>query len=284
MKNIFLFIQNYFTFLCFLALQIFCIVMLSRNSLTHEAFFASAANEVTGKINKQFDNFYSYFKLKEVNRQLTAENVMLRNELRSNFIAPDSSRKTVIDSLSKDSSNRYRKFHYLPARVVGSTVTLQTNYLTLERGSLQGVKKGMSVVSPEGIVGVVTEVSDNYCRVMSLLHRNSKVSAMLKNDLNAGSIEWDGVDPYYLTLKNISKGALVKKGDTVVTSNYSANYPPKIMIGTVADFAVDPTTNFYTLKIKTATNFFNLQYVYIIENVRYAEQTMLENKKQKANE
>jgi len=142
----------------------------------------------------------------------------------------------------------------------------------------------MSVINPEGIVGVVTEVSDNYCRVMSLLHRNSKVSAMLKKDNNAGSIEWDGTDPTYLTLKNISKGAQVKKGDSVVTSNYSANFPSNIMIGTVADFTVDPTINFYTLKVKTAANFFTLQYVYIVENVRYAEQTKLESTKPKGNE
>ena len=284
MKNIFGFIRNYINFICFLLLQIFCIVMLSHNSQTHEAFFASASNEVTGKINKQFDNFYSYFRLQEINRQLTAENVSLRNELQSNFIVPDSTRKIVIDSLNKDSLNRYRKFYYLPAKVVGSTVSLQTNFLTLERGSLQGVKKGMSVVSPEGIVGVVTEVSDNYCRVMSLLHRNSKVSAMLKKDNNAGSIEWDGVDPSYLTLKNISKGAQVKKGDSIVTSNYSANYPSHLLIGTVSDFAVDPTINFYTLKVKTAANFFTLQYVYIVENVRYAEQIKLETAKTKGNE
>ncbi len=258
--------------------------MLSRNSQTHEAFFASASNEITGKVNKQFDNFYSYFRLQEINRQLTAENVRLRNDLQSNFIVPDSSRKIVTDSLNKDSLNRYRKFYYLPAKVVGSTVTLQTNFLTLERGSLQGVKKGMSVISPEGIVGVVTEVSDNYSRVMSLLHRNSKVSAMLKKDNNAGSIEWDGVDPAYLTLKNISKGAQVKKGDSIVTSNYSANFPSRIMIGTVADFTVDPTTNFYNLKVKTAANFFTLQYVYVVENVRYAEQAKLENTKPKGNE
>lgn len=258
--------------------------MLSRNSQTHEAFFASTANEVTGKINAQFDNFYSYFTLREINKQLALENAKLRNSLQSNLIAPDSTKKIYFDSSTKDSLNRYRKFTYLPARVVANTVTSQTNYLTLERGSLQGVKKGMSVISPLGIVGVVIDVSENYSRVMSLLHRNSKVSAMLKKDNSFGSIEWDGVDPTYLTLKNISKGAKVVKGDTIITSTYSANFPSNLMIGTVADFAVDPTTNFYSLKVKTATNFFAIQYVYLVENVHYAEQIKLESSKQKGNE
>ncbi len=284
MKNIFIFIRRNFNFLCFIVLQVLCITMLTRYSKTHEAFFASAANEITGKINKQYSGFSSYFTLKETNRQLAEENARLRNMLKNNFVAPDSSRKFVTDSLTKDSTGRYRKFTFLLAEVVGNTVTSQTNYLMLERGSLQGVKKGMSVVSPQGIVGVVVTVSDNYSTVMSLLHRNSKVSAMLKKDKNAGSIEWDGSDPSYLTLKNISKSAKVAKGDTVLTSTYSANFPPNLPIGTVAGISSDPASNFYTLKIKTATDFFTLQYVYIVENSRYAEQARLESMSQKTND
>lgn len=135
----------------------------------------------------------------------------------------------------------------------------------------------MAVMGPEGIVGVVVETSNNFSKIMSLLHRNSKVSGMLKKDNSAGSVEWDGTDPSYLTLRNVTKGSKVQKGDTVVTSNYSANFPPKLMIGTVAEIGSDPSSNFYTLKIKTATNFYTLQYVYLIQNLRYAEQIELEN-------
>jgi len=258
--------------------------MLSRNSQTHQAFFAASANEITGKINTQFDNLFTYFTLREINKQLAEENAQLRSALKADLIAPDSTKKLVIETTSKDSTSRYRKYTYLPARVVGNTVTSQTNYLTLERGSLQGAKKGMSVISPQGIVGVVVDVSDNYSRVMSLLHRNSKVSAMLKKDNSFGSIEWDGSSPYFLTLKNISKGAKVVKGDTIVTSTYSANFPSNLMIGTVSDFTVDPTTNFYTLKVKTATNFFSIEYVYLVDNIHYNEQEKLESSKPKGNE
>ena len=134
----------------------------------------------------------------------------------------------------------------------------------------------MAVYGPEGIVGVVVETGPNISKVMSLLHRNSKVSAMLKKDNNSGSIEWDGTDPSYLTLKNITKSAKVSKGDTVVTSTYSANFPSRLMVGTVAEISSESASNFYTLKIKTATNFSSIQYVYLIENVRYSEQVQLE--------
>ena len=277
MKNIFLFIRRYFTFLSFLLLQVFAIILLSNTSKTHESFFYSAANEVTGKLNTRYSGLRIYFGLKETNRILVEENTRLKNMLATNFVSGDTSRKIVIDTLVKDSTAHIRKFTYLPARVVNNTVTLQANFLTLERGSAQGVTKSMAVVGPQGIVGVVVETSANFSRVMSLLHRNSKVSAMLKKDNSAGSIEWDGVNPNYLILRNITKGSKVVKGDTVLTSTYSSNFPQNLMVGTVASIASESASNFYTLKIKTATNFFNIQYVYLIENARYGEQFRLEN-------
>ncbi len=276
MKNIFLFIQRYFTFFSFLLLQVFAIILLSSSSKTHQSFLASGANEVTGVINHQYSGLRDYFNLKETNRQLAEENARLRNQLADNFLIVEKGKKIFVDSLIRDSLGRYRKYTYLPAKVIGNTVTLQTNFLFVERGTNQGAKKGMAVYGPEGIVGVVVETGPNISKVMSLLHRNSKVSAMLKKDNNSGSIEWDGTDPSYLTLKNITKSAKVSKGDTVVTSTYSANFPSRLMVGTVAEISSESASNFYTLKIKTATNFSSIQYLYLIENVRYSEQVQLE--------
>lgn len=276
MKNIFLFIRRYLTFLSFLLLQVMAIVMLSSASKTHQSFFATAANEVTGGINKQYSGFRDYFALKETNRLLAEENVRLRNMLAANFVAPNTNKEVYVDTLVKDTLGRSRKFTWLPAKVVGNSYALQNNFITVERGSNQGVKKGMSAVSSAGIVGVVVETSPNFSKIMSLIHRSSKVSAMLKKDNSTGSLEWDGTDPGFLTLRNVTKGAKVIKGDSVMTSNYSANFPPKLLIGTVAEISSESSSNFYNLKIRTATNFFSLQYVYLIENVRYAEQVQLE--------
>jgi rod shape-determining protein MreC len=277
LKNIFLFIRRYFTLLSFLLLEVLALVLLSNASKSHEAFFSAAVNNLTGRFNQGYSSFRGYFGLKETNRQLAEENARLKNMLASNFQAPDTTKKTITDTLVRDTLGRIRKFTYLPARVIGNTYTLQANFLTLERGSAQGVTKGMAVTGPEGIVGVVVETSDNVSKVMSLLHRNSRVSAMLKKDNSAGSVEWDGSNPSILTMRNVTKGGKVAVGDTVVTSNYSANFPARLMIGKVAAIGADPASNFYTLKIKTATNFFNIQYVYVIKNARYGEQIQLES-------
>ena len=256
MKNIIGFIRQNFTFLTFLILQIVSLVMLSSYNKTYETFFGGWSNQVTGNINKKYNGWSYYFNLRNTNAQLIAENAALRNQLGQNFSPIDSSKKLGTLVLRKDSLEKTRKFYYYPAKVVGNTFTLQKNYIIIERGSLQGVKKDMAAISPEGsIVGVVVEVNDNYSKIMSLLHRNSKVSAMLKRDKIAGSIEWDGADPSVLILKNISKSAAPKIGDSVLTSPYSSNFPSQLMVGKVTSILKDPSSNYLTLNVKSTTNF-----------------------------
>jgi rod shape-determining protein MreC len=251
--------------------------MLSSYSKSHQTFFGGWSNQVTGKINGYYNNWSYFFTLKETNAKLAAENAMLRNQLVQNFIPFDTTKKEGSLIFRKDSLEKIRKFYYYPAKVVGNTFTLQKNYITIERGTLQGIKKDMAAISPDGsIVGVVVEVNDNYSKIMSLLHRNSKVSAILKRDRVAGSIEWDGEDPSTLILKNISKSAAPKIGDSVLTSPYSSNFPSQLMIGRVTSITKDPSSNFLTLNVKAATNFFKLEYVYLVENKRMSQQQSVE--------
>jgi len=279
LRNIFLFIRQYFNLITFFILQLICIVTLSKYSKTHEAFFSTQANEITGKINTQYNKLNRYFTLVETNKELALENSLLRESLKSNFIVLDTSKITVIDSLIKDTSNRYRKYSYLPALVVINTVASESNFIQLERGYNQGVRKDMGVIGPLGIIGKVVSVSENYSVVMSLLNRNSKVSAMFKRgkEQNTSNISWDGKDANYLIMEKVSKAVDVKKGDTVVTSNYSPSFPSMLMIGTVADIKTDAIGNNYTLKIKAASNFNALQHVNIIANHYYEEQYKLDS-------
>ena len=277
MKNIIGFIRQNFTFFTFLILQIVSLVMLSSYSKSHQTFFGGMTNQVIGDINTRYNNWSYFFSLKKTNALLTAENVALRNQLAQNFVPFDTTKKLGTLILRKDSLEKTRKFYYYPAKVVGNTFTLQKNYITIERGTLQGVKKDMAAISPDGsIVGIVVEVNDNYSKIMSLLHRNSKVSAMLKRDKVAGTVEWDGSNPDILILKNISKSAAPKIGDSVLTSPYSASFPAQLMLGRVTKVVVDPASNFLTLELKSATNFYNLEFIYLVENKRMNEQLNLE--------
>lgn len=284
-RNIFLFIRRYLNFLIFLVLQVVCIAILVSYNKTHEAVFSNISMEVTGWTDKQYNSVESYFRLKNENRRLVEENNALRNMLASNFSGPDTSKSFFIDSLVKDTTGKVRKFTWLPAKVINNSISSQTNYITLERGTKQGVKKGMAVVAPgNSIVGVVMSTSENYSIIMSLLHRNSKVSSMLKKDNNAGTLEWDGKDPLVLTLKNIPKSAKVVKGDTVLTSQYSSVFPYGLMVGKITAIEADPSSNFFTLKVRPTTNFSAIQYVYLVDNLLFSEQKQLEEEIKKANQ
>lgn len=279
MRNIFLFIRRFFNLILFFVLQGTAIYILTTYNKTHQAVLGSVANEVTGSISKKYNDVEYYFHLKATNDSLVKENARLHNMQPSSFERADTTNIIKVDSTLKDTMGT-RKFLFLEAKVVNNSVTQENNYITLHRGSAQGVKKNMAVIGPDGIVGKVIEVSNNFSLVMSLLNHKSKVNAMLKKGFYTGDLEWNGADPSYLLLSNISKSAVVQKGDTVLTSNVSQelSFPPGLMVGTVADIIPSPESGFLTLKIKSATNFYSLQYVYLTENIQLAEQKELEAK------
>ena len=118
MRNIFLFVRHYFNFLFFLALQVFSIYLIVHYSKYHNAVFSNTANQVTGKINEQYNKIEYYFRLRQTNDSLVKANEMLYNKLKSDFELPDTTSKTVIDTIHIDSLARYRKYNYLQAKVV----------------------------------------------------------------------------------------------------------------------------------------------------------------------
>jgi rod shape-determining protein MreC len=277
MRNIILFIRRFFVLFVFLVFQGICIAILVKYNRTYEAAYAISANEVIGGIDKQYNKVHEYFTLKQTNEQLVQQNRALLNLLKSEYGGADTTSFYQIDSLLLDTLKRVQRFHFLEARVVNNSVSEENNYITISRGAKQGVEKNMGVMGPNGVVGRVILVSDNYSVVMSMLNRNSKISARLKNDTASNSsVDWDGKNPDFITLHNVSKSARVKKGDTAITSNFSTTFPQGLIVGTVHDIATDPSSNFYMLRLKTATNFYNLQYVYLIENTQWTEQHSLE--------
>ncbi|HSU28537.1 MAG TPA: rod shape-determining protein MreC [Chitinophagaceae bacterium] len=276
MRNIFLFIRRYFTFFSFLALQALSLWFLFTYNRFHRAKFLGIANEVTGRINKQYNKIQDYFSLKEENRRVHKLNDSLLNLLSGNYASHDTTVQLVTDSIQIDSSGKYRRYLSRSAVVVYNTVIFPKNYMQINRGSAQGIKDNMAVIGSDGsVVGVVVNVSANFSQVMSLLNVQSTVNASLKKTGEFGTVEWDGKDPRFLLLKKIPKTVDVKPGDTILTSKYSFNIPPGYMVGTVADIKTDNTTGLYLLRIRTAANFYSLQQVHVIENLDRAEQVRL---------
>lgn len=283
MKNVFLFIGRYANLIFFLILQAGSLSMLFQYNKFHESVFSSAYNELSGRINTRYNNVEIYFSLKKQNDELREQNAQLLNMLKADFAQADTSKILVSDSSGKDSIGNHRKFFYLPAKVISNSVSSQKNYLMLHRGSDQGVDLNMAVVGPSGVVGTVIDVSPNMCVVMSMLHRQSKIVAVLKKGSGFGEVWWDGKDPRYVSLTKIPKTVPIFKGDTVVTSQYSDKYPPGHVIGFVEAMADDQETGTYDLKIRTAVNFQELQHAYVVRNLQQDEMMKLKKSIQEGN-
>jgi len=285
MRNIFVFIRRHLNFLFFIMLQAVCLLMLFNYNRYHNAVFMNVANEATGKINEQYDKIEYYFQLKKTNDSLVKANENLYNRLKQDFQMPDTINKFGIDTIKIDSLEKYRKYLYMQAKVIGNSVSLPNNYIQLSRGSLQGLKKDMGVIDANNaVVGTVIDISNNFAVVMSLLHRQSNISAKLKKTGETGNVIWDGNKPGIITLKEIGKNVKVNIGDSVITSGFSDKFPYGLLIGTIKEIMNDKSTNVYTLKLKTAADFYNLEFVYIINNLQKDEPAELLKRVKKTNE
>jgi rod shape-determining protein MreC len=258
-------------------LQITALSFLFRYNKFHRAIGLGIANEATGKINAQYNRVEDYFELKKENLRLHRTNDSLLNLQRADFLKLDTAQQVVRDSIPYDTLGNLRRYLWRDAQVISNSVRFDKNYIQLNRGSAQGIRDNMAVISSDlYAVGVVVNVSDNFSQVMSLLHVQSQVSSSLKRTGEIGNLSWKGKDPRYLTLTEIPQNVEVKKGDTIVTSRYSDKFPPGYMIGTVDEIEVEKSTGTYILKIKTAANFYNLQQVHVVENLIRNEQVQLD--------
>ncbi len=277
MRNVILFIRRYLTFFTFLLLQILSLWFLYSYNKFHQAQFLQWANELTGQINTRYKKVENFFVLGEENKRLHRVNDSLLNLLAQQYVQPDTTKRLVVDTVMQDSTRQTRRYYFRPASVIFNSTSGEKNYIQLDRGSVEGITENMSVLNADGsAVGIVVSVSPHFSQVMSLLHVRQKVNVALKKTGDFGTLEWDGADPSVLLLKGLPKSVPVKVGDVVVSSRYSFNFPPGYPVGVVSGIVSDNSTNFYVLKVRPSARFYNLQHVFVVENLQYTEQSKLD--------
>ena len=212
-----------------------------------------------------------YINLKENNASLAQENANLKGRMPESYYSNQSLRTFI------DDTTLTQQYTYITARVVNNSVNRRNNYLTLDKGSLHGIHSDMGVISSSGVVGIVKDVSRHYCTVMSVLHKNTRISTKFLHNNYFGSLVWNGGDIRMAMLTDVAKHVKFQKGDTLVTTQYSAVFPEGIMVGVVRGFDIDPGDNFYSITVSLSTDFANLSHVYIVDNMFKNEQQQLEN-------
>ena len=237
-----------------------------------QEIYVSSANEWSGTLFEQYDGVVKYTHLSGVSDSLAKENAALRSQLRNAQFE-----KTLLrDTASVQQDSFLQQYSFLAAKVVNNSVANNNNFITINRGSSSGVKVGMGVIGSNGVVGIVRGVSANFAQIMSILHKQTRISAGLKRNKYFGSLMWRGSDPRYATLEDIPKHAEVKAGDTVQTSGLSTLFPGSIMVGTVESLKNKSGSNFYSINVELSCDMGNLQYVYVVENLLQKERLALE--------
>jgi rod shape-determining protein MreC len=283
LRNFILFIRRFFNLILFLGLEIICFVLIARTNMLQGNDVLSSANTVAGIVYQKREDVVYYFGLKRMNDSLINENIRLRMQL-----AQEKGVDTLLDSVvrrpvvANDSTHiiRFANYVYRTARVINNSVTSENNYITINRGAKHGIKKRMAVLSGTGVVGEVISVSDNFASILSVLNVKRKLSAKLRNG-TMGSVMWEEGKPDVLVLEDIPKEIKVYRGDSVFTTSYSF-FPADVLIGTVDRVRINKKNNIQLLYLKSATNFRNLQYVYVVENTMMEERRKLEDSTRKA--
>ena len=270
MRNLINFITRHYFFFLFALLQVVAMMLIVQNNTYQRSFFINSSNLIAGNIYRMQSGITQYFSLRSVNKQLMDENTRLRSQIPGTYLTTDQNIFTFRDTLHQ------RQFQYLNARVINNTVRNRNNHMTINKGRLHGIRPDMGVIGPNGVIGIVKDVSGNFSSVISLLHSDMQISAKIKKNNHLGTILWEGFDHRKVTMLYIPPHVELEKGDSIITSGFSQIFPEGIAIGVIDEFEVRRGDNFYTIEVKLFTDFNKLGYVHVVQNIFREEIDLLE--------
>lgn len=259
MRNLIRFIIRFQNFFLFLLLEGIAFILIFNNNPYQRSTFLNSGNVVSGFMFDQTKLVSEYFDLKKNNRELSIENAALKN---------------LLFSTAKDTSDLYylsdslpqRGYFTIPSRVIKNSIHRRMNYITIDKGEIDGVKKEMGVYSSQGVVGIVRGTTKHYAVVTPILNTQLFISSKIGRSGYFGSLTWDGLDYRYAKLEAIEKHANLSKGDTILTSGYGAVFPEGVTVGYIRDFKTTDDDDFFDITVELAVDFKSLYYVEIIGN------------------
>lgn len=275
MRNLldfFLRFSSWFVFAFYVVLS--CVLLFQNNPYQHYVYFTSAGS-VASAIYNTTSNVTSYFHLRDINEDLQHRNAMLelemlslKNQLQQYRELQYADSMSVVPALSN--------YDFIIAHVINNSVSRPYNYITIEKGALDNIKPEMGVVDQNGVVGIVNVVAPHTARIISILNPNLRLSCKVKGSDYFGSLVWDGKSPREAVLEEMPRHVKFNKGDTIVTSGYSAVFPEGIPVGIIVNHEKEHNDNFYSLRIKLLTDFTQLSTVRVVSNKLRPELQKLE--------
>ncbi|WP_111670907.1 rod shape-determining protein MreC [Algoriphagus litoralis] len=278
MLRILQFLYRIRAFILFVFLEVMAVWMIVSNNSPQGGAFFNSSNALVGSVLKQQADIVQFFSLAEANEALTAENAAILQQLSFLQAKPDS----ITFQLDSTFASTYQ---FRGARVIGSSLRFSQNYLTINKGSKDGIKPGMGIFNPEGVVGRVKAVSENYAVAFSLLNTGQLTSSKIKSTNDFATVQWDGQNSTEAKLLFVPRHVKVQEGDTVITSGSNSVFPEGILIGVISKISPDEKDpNYLDLTVKLSTDFNKVNYVYLVENTRFNELDSLYRQSEISNE
>ena len=197
----------------------------------------------------------------KTNKELTDRNILLEQELK--YLRLKLAKKDI-SKISQDSLLSSLKL--IDAEVVSNSLTRLENFITINKGSWDGVRKDMGVASGSGVVGVVYLVGIHYSVIIPVLNSKSNISCSIQGRNYFGYLHWNGGSKDIAYLDDIPRHAKFKIGDKIVTSGYSSIFPSGILVGKILHVYNSADGLSFRLAIKLSTDFGNLRNVCVIDD------------------
>ena len=261
MQQLINFIQKYRYFLFFLFLELIAFQLIINNLSFHKSKFISSASSITGGFYNKINTISDYFQLDIENKELLNENLILRNKLEKLSQNMD----TVAVSKIFNKTKFIQRYSYFQGRVEKNQFRNNYNFLTINLGEKDSITPEMGVINSKGILGITENVLQSYSRVRSILNKNSKINAKLKNSNYFGTLTWDGLDYNITQLLDIPRQAKLKVGDTIITGGMSSIFPEGIPIGRVNNI-VNELSIKRIINIQLFNDMSNLKNIYVVKD------------------
>jgi rod shape-determining protein MreC len=201
--------------------------------------------------------------LRQRNAELEAEISRLQAQIieLQNKVAETDTLAALVDFSRSNPTNTYKA-----AAVIGRDPSPFIHYVIINRGSNDGIRRGMPVVTNQGLVGRVDAVIGGAARVELITDSSSVVSVFLQNAntdaVMKGSVSGD------LNLEMLSQDAKIQTGDVVLTSGLGGEYPPDLLVGQVSNVRKRESDLFQEASVQPVVDFTRLEIVLVIVNFR----------------
>lgn len=275
MRKLFAFLIKYSVLLLFLILEIAAFSLIVHNNGYQKSVFFSSGNTVLASMYAVSNSVVDFFYLRSANEILTEENTELQNrviQLQNRLAAIETSH------ISRTRVDAEKEIYFINAKVINNSTNKMKNYITINKGARDGIRVDMGVINEEGVVGIISHVSEKFSVIIPILNPKIKINSRFTHNNYSGPIHWKGGDYRYAKLDDIARHVTFALGDSLVTSSYTAHtFPEGILVGTVDDFNLRESDAYFDITIKLAVNFRTLSHVKVIQYLNFLEQKDLES-------